>query len=128
MRQLRRARDMSLDALARASGVSRAALSQIETCQSSPTLGVLWKIAAGFGVPFSELIGEQRREPTVLRRSDMEVLRSADGRFESRPLIQGGISPLVELYELRLAPRARHASEPHAPGTREVLVVLDGTL
>jgi len=128
MRQLRRTRDMSLEALARASGVSRAALSQIETCQSSPTLGVLWKIAAGFGVPFSELIGADRPAAAVLRRSEMPVLRSTDGRFESRPLIQSGTSPLVELYELRLAPRARHTSEAHASGTREVLVVIDGAL
>ena len=30
------------------------------------------------------------------------------------------------MYELRLAARATHASEPHAPGTHEVLVVLSG--
>jgi quercetin dioxygenase-like cupin family protein len=34
----------------------------------------------------------------------------------------------VELYELRLAARSVHASEPHAPGTHEVLVVLSGIL
>ena len=128
MRHLRHAREMSLDALARASGVSRAALSQIETCKSSPTLGVLWKIAAGFGVPFSELIGEPRFSAAVLRRAEMQVLRSDDGRFESRPLVPAGTSAHVEMYELHLAPRARHLSDPHAPGTREVLVVLAGAL
>ncbi len=35
---------------------------------------------------------------------------------------------MVELYELKLAPRARHSSEAHAAGTREVLVVLNGKL
>jgi transcriptional regulator with XRE-family HTH domain len=128
LRERRKARGMSLDDLARSSGVSRAALSQVETCKSNPTVGLLWKIAVGLGVPFAELIGEKRTGATVLRRNDAQVLRSLDGKLESRPLSPAGSSPMVELYELRLAARATHASEPHAPGTRELLVVLTGSL
>jgi transcriptional regulator with XRE-family HTH domain len=119
---------MSLDDLARASGVSRAALSQIETCKSNPTVGVLWKIAVGLGVPFAELIGAPRSGAAVLRREDSQLLRSSDGRFESRPLTPAGASPLVELYELRIAARSTHRSDAHAPGTHEVVVVLTGQL
>ncbi len=128
LRERRKARGMSLDDLARSSGVSRAALSQVETCKSNPTVGLLWKIAVGLGVPFADLIGERRTGATVLRRSDSQVLRSMDGKLESRPLSPAGSSPLVELYELRLSARSTHASEPHAPGTREILVVLTGSL
>lgn len=128
LRQRRKGRGMSLDDLARASGVSRAALSQIETCKSNPTVGVLWKVAVGLGIPFAELIGAPRAGAMVLRRSDAQVLRSSDGRLESRPLAPAGTSPLVELYELRLAARGSHSSEAHAPGTTELLVVLSGQL
>src|SRR5258708_18504199 len=128
LRQRRKARGLSLDDLARSSGVSRAALSQIETSKSNPTVGVLWKVAVGLGVPFAELIGAPRSGVVVLRRHDAQVLRSSDGKLESRPLAPAGASPLVELYELRLAARATHASEPHAPGTHEVIVVLSGQL
>jgi transcriptional regulator with XRE-family HTH domain len=128
LRQRRKARGLSLDDLARASGVSRAALSQIETCKSNPTVGVLWKIAVGLGVPISELIGAPRSGAVVLRRQDAQLLRSSDGKFESRPLAPAGASPLVELYELRLAARSVHASEAHAPGTHELIVVLSGQL
>jgi transcriptional regulator with XRE-family HTH domain len=128
LRQRRKARGMSLEDLAQASGVSRAALSQIETCKSNPTVGVLWKIAVGLAVPFAELVGAPRSAAVVLRRSDAQALRSADGKLESRPLAPAGASPSVELYELRLAARSTHASEAHAPGTHELLVVLTGAL
>jgi len=82
----------------------------------------------GLGVPFSEIIGTPRPRVMVLRRADSQVLRSADARFESRPLSPAGATPLVELYELRLSARSIHRSEAHAPGTHEVLVVLSGVL
>jgi transcriptional regulator with XRE-family HTH domain len=119
---------MSLDDLARASGVSRAALSQIETQKTNPTVGILWKVAVGLGLPFAELINEPVSTAAVLRRDAAQVLRSMDGKFESRPLAPSGASPLVELYELTLAPGCVHASDAHAFGTREQLVVLDGEL
>ena len=128
LRQKRKARGMSLDDLAAASGVSRAALSQIETYKSIPTLGLLWKIAVGLGVPFNELVGQSSGAVSVLRRADATVLRSVDGKLESRPLAPVGTTPLVELYELRLAARSQHSSEPHARGTHEVVIVLTGAL
>jgi XRE family transcriptional regulator, regulator of sulfur utilization len=128
LRQRRKGRGLSLDDLARASGVSRAALSQIETRKTNPTVGLLWKIAVGLGVPFTELIGEPTGSVSILRRGAAQVLRSLDGKLESRPLAPAGSSPLVEIYELRLAARASHASEAHARGTREILVVLSGSL
>jgi transcriptional regulator with XRE-family HTH domain len=128
LREKRKARSLSLDQLASAAGVSRAALSQIETMKSNPSLGVLWKIAVGLGVPFAELIGGNSRGAAVLRRGDAQVLRSSDGRMESRPLTPAGACPWVEAYELRLAARAAHSSDAHAAGTREILVVLSGQL
>jgi XRE family transcriptional regulator, regulator of sulfur utilization len=128
LRDHRKRRDLSLDQLAQLTGVSRAALSQIETRKTNPTIGVLWKIAAGLGIPFSDLMGEARTGLSVLRRGEAQLLRSTDGKFESRPLMPAAGIPQVEMYELRLAARARHASEPHGPGTREILVVLSGAM
>ncbi|MFO0651850.1 MAG: XRE family transcriptional regulator [Polyangiales bacterium] len=129
LRALRKQRDLSLDDLAARSGVSRASLSQIETSKTNPTIAILWKIAAGLGVPFASLLGEERVERVrVLRRGDAQVLRSADGRLESRPLTPAGASPMVECYELRLAARSTSQSDAHARGTCESLTVLTGSL
>ena len=124
----RRRRDMSLDQLAQRTGVSRAGLSQIETRKTNPSIGVLWKIASGLGIPFSDLIGDSQHAVSVLRRADGQVLRSTDHKFESRPLMPSGGANQIEVYELRLAARSRHASDAHGAGTRELVVVLSGAL
>jgi transcriptional regulator with XRE-family HTH domain len=128
LREQRRRRDMSLDQLAQRTGVSRAGLSQIETCKTNPSIGVLWKIASGLGIAFSELIGESQQPLSVLRRADAQVLRSTDRKFESRPLVPAGAANQVEVYELLLAARSRHVSEAHGAGTRELIIVLSGAL
>jgi transcriptional regulator with XRE-family HTH domain len=129
LRRFRRERQLSLDELSARSGVSRAALSQIEGGRTNPTLAVLWKIAVGLEIPFHDLLGSGRQEEIlVLRAGDALPLRSADGRTESRLLSPGGANGDTEVYELRLQAKAMHKSEPHARGTTETLVVLTGSL
>lgn len=129
LKVMRADRRLSLDDLAARSGVSRAALSQIEGARTNPTLAVLWKIAVGLDVPFHDLLGSQD-DPSVrvLRAGDSTPLRSGDGRMESRLLSPGGGAADVEVFDLRFQPKAVHRSDPHGRGTSETLVVLTGSL
>lgn len=129
LRKHRSARRLSLDELSERSGVSRAALSQIEGGRTNPTLAVLWKIAVGLEIHFNDLLGAQNEQAVlVLRAGDATPLRSSDGRTESRLLSPGGASTETEVYELRLTPKAVHRSDPHARGTSETVIVLTGSL
>ncbi|HMJ12119.1 MAG TPA: XRE family transcriptional regulator, partial [Polyangiaceae bacterium] len=129
LRRFRKARGLSLDELAQRSGVSRAALSQIEGARTNPTLAVLWKVAVGLEVPFQVLMGvTEELGPRILRAGETPPLRSADGRMESRLLSPGGSAPDLEVYELTFLPKAAHRSEPHGQGTNETLIVLTGAL
>jgi transcriptional regulator with XRE-family HTH domain len=129
LKRFRRERDLSFDELSARSGVSRAALSQIEGGRTNPTLAVLWKIAVGLDIPFHDLLGTKGEELVyVLRAGDALPLRSADGRTESRLLSPGGASSNTDVYELKLLPKAVHRSDPHARGTTETLVVLTGAM
>ena len=128
LRELRRARDWSLDDLARASGVSRAALWQIEAQKSNPSIAVLWKIASGLGLPFAQLFGTGAGQVLVQRRAETPALRSKDGGMESRLVSPPGGFLGIEIYELRLAARSTHEAEAHRPGTRELVTVLSGAL
>jgi len=129
LKRYRRERDLSLDELASRSGVSRAALSQIETARTNPTLAVLWKVAVGLEVPFHDLIGPSTDKQVLVQRAgDSPPLRSADGRMTSVLLSPGGAGGDVEVYELRFLPKAVHRSDPHGKGTTETVVVLSGAL
>jgi len=129
LRRLRRRRGLSLERLARLSGVSRAMLGQIETGKSVPTIAVLWRVTTTLEVPFATLLAQDQACGTVvMRRARARFLSNADGRFASRALFRADAGRRVEFYELRLAAGHEEIAEPHAPGTRENLIVVAGTV
>jgi transcriptional regulator with XRE-family HTH domain len=129
LRRLRVRRGLSLERLAAVSGVSRSMLGQIELGQSIPTINTLWRIAGALELPFSSLISSgPGRGTKVLSAVESKTLTSQDGTFTSRALFPFDAERRVEFYELRLAPKSEERAEPHAPGTRENLVVVQGAL
>ena len=125
---LRKQRQLSLEALARSSGVSRAMLWQIEQGRSAPTLKVLGRIAASLDVPLPSLLYGARHEVAVLRAAEAKRLTSADGGYVSRALFPFSGTHAVEFYEVRIAPGSEERAEAHAAGTIENLVVQAGTV
>jgi len=63
--QLRKERELSLRALAEASGVSPAALSQIESSQASPSVATLEKLADGLNLSISAFFFDAQIENEV---------------------------------------------------------------
>lgn len=133
LRRLRSERALSLEALGKLSGVSRAMLGQIELLQSTPTVNVMWKIAQGLGVPFSALLDRHdpkaaAAEAKIVRASAARPIQSGTAAFTSRPLFPGDGARPVEFYELRVKPKREELAEPHAPGTTEMFIVSSGKL
>jgi transcriptional regulator with XRE-family HTH domain len=129
LRRLRTRNGLSLERLARASGVSRAMLSQIELARSSPSVTVLWKIARALEVPLSAFTTEHNRtDINVLRAHRARLVSSPGGRCTTRTLIPDPVSPRIDFLEMRLATRAIEEVEPQPPGTVESLVVARGSL
>ncbi len=129
LHRLRAEHGLSLERLARLSGVSRAMLGQIELRQSTPTINVIWKIARALNVPFSALIAQPAAgRAKLLKAADAKTLTSSDAKFSSRALFPFSEPRRVEFYELRLAGLAVEHAEPHPPGTVENLVVNAGAL
>ena len=127
LKSARKSKGLSLDGVAKLSGVSRSMVSQIERGESSPTVATLWNLTQALQVDFAGLL-EGKTAPGI------EVIRA-----ESAPTIDGRgqgvririLSPAEaagehEVYELSFADGGVLASDPHSPGCREHLTVLEG--
>lgn len=109
LRDLRVKNKLSLDALAKRSGVSKGMLSHIERDKSLPTVRTLQRIAKGFRVALSDLLSE--REPGTLLSDGISSRLNAKGialvRREKRKKV---IVPPGIWYEM-LCPDLQHKIE-----------------
>ncbi|WP_075030347.1 helix-turn-helix domain-containing protein [Streptomyces mirabilis] len=77
LRALRRRASLTLEAAARAAGLSAAHLSRLETGQRQPSLPVLLALARIYGTTVSELLGETVAErDAIVRAADMEPTKA----------------------------------------------------
>ncbi|WP_112471308.1 helix-turn-helix domain-containing protein [Streptomyces triticisoli] len=77
LRALRRRTSLTLEAAARAAGLSPAHLSRLETGQRQPSLPMLLALARIYGTTVSELLGETvTGQDAIVRAGDMEPTRA----------------------------------------------------
>lgn len=77
LRELRRRAALTLEAAARAAGLSAAHLSRLETGQRQPSLPMLLTLARTYGTTVSELLGETSGDrDAVVRAPDMEPVQA----------------------------------------------------
>ena len=131
VRSLREAMDLSLRDLADRSGVSAPMLSQVERGETSPTLAVAEKIAAGLELTLSQLLRlDETKHVVVVRPGDRRTRRRRGHTVEElSPPLPG---QRADLSVHTLAPGAATGGpgDPpmHEPGSRETAVVLDGAV
>jgi transcriptional regulator with XRE-family HTH domain len=130
VRALRRERGLTLDGLARRSGVSRAMISKLERGEKNPTLVVAAKVAEGLGVSLSQLVGvEERREVVVVRRGRRMIMRDPETGFE-RQLLSPSFGGRGIEFIRNVVPIGSTSGEfpPHRRGVTEYVVVERGRL
>lgn len=128
LKALRAKKQLSLGEAAERTGVSKSMLGQIERGESSPTISTLWKIATGLQVSFTSLMEQPEPQTQLIREADMQPLTGDEGRFLLYPVIQSCAGRPFEILDLVLAPGALSASQPHADGTQEFVLVYEGVL
>jgi len=130
VKEIRKRRDMTLAALSERSGVSRAMLSKLERGEKNPTLVVAARIAEGFGVTLSGLLGtEERREVVVVPRERRMVMRDPETGFE-RQLLSPAFGARGVEFVRNVVPEGSSSGEfpPHRKGVEEHVVVERGRL
>ena len=129
LRRLRVEANLTLDQLAKCSGVSRAMISKIERGASVPTATVFGKLAAALKIGLSQLMCAPRAcGPRLLKRGMQPVYHDPTTGFERRslsPLMDDGAVDLA----LNLLPPLRSVLFPaHHTGVVEFLFVTEGIL
>jgi XRE family transcriptional regulator, regulator of sulfur utilization len=133
VRALREAMDLSLRDLAERSGVSAPMLSQVERGETSPTLQIAGRIAAGLELRLSQLLRlDEAGTVTVVRSGERRRGGSASGGHSFEILTAPLPGQRAELSRHTLAPGAQTGGpgDPpmHEAGSREIALVESGTV
>jgi transcriptional regulator with XRE-family HTH domain len=133
VRALREAMGLSLRELALRCGVSAAMLSQVERGETSPTLAVAARIAAGLELRLSQLLRLDESGSVTIVRGGERVGGGSSRRGHRYEVLTPPIpGQRLELSQHTLAPGAvtGGADDPpiHEPGSREIAFVESGAV
>ena len=125
----RKEKKMSLDTLAKRSGVSKSMISQIEQEKTNPTIVTAWKIARALSLSVPELL--ENKEGSLIeitRYNDAPVTPTNDGLGTLKVNSPLNTPDNTELYTLTLAPGGVNESGGHGQGAEEYLLILKGQI
>jgi len=125
VRQLREARGLTQQQMAKLAGIPRATWGHLETGSANPTLAVLDRAASALQVPLEELTAAPRAFGRKYEKAVLRTRRQGDG--EIRQLLPDPI-PGMLIDRMELPPRGRITGVPHMPGTREYLTCESGEI
>ena len=126
LKQLREARGLTQDRMARLAGVPRATWSHLESGIGNPTLAVLYRVAQALSVPLEELVATPRAESRRFPSGTLPT-RSRGKGVTVRKLLPDPI-PGMEIDRMELQPGGRMTGIPHTPGTHEYLMCESGSI
>src|SRR5919106_4992995 len=130
VKSLREAMDLSLRDLAERSGVSAPMLSQVERGETSPTLAVAGRIAAGLELTLSQLLRlDEEPHLVITRRGQGRRRRRGGHRLEELTPPLPGQRAEVSVHHLEPGAATGGPGDPpiHEPGSRETVYLQSGS-
>ena len=125
IKQLRQARGLTQQQMAKLSGLPRATWANLESGSGNPTLAVLHAVATAFQVSLEEIVAEPRASAKLYRKGELPTrLR---GSVQVSSLLPDKV-PAMQIERLELPVGARMVGVPHTSGTREYLTCEAGEL
>ncbi|MER9274527.1 XRE family transcriptional regulator [Mesorhizobium sp. M0643] len=130
IRDLRRDQNLTLDRLAKLTGLSKGTVVALEQGKANPSIGILCRLAAAFSLSVADLLNEAPStapDHPIERSVSRTLWTSAKG---SRAQLHTSTSgrTMFELWSWVLMPGDVFAADAHSPDTRELLSVTQGSL
>lgn len=129
LREARKQQKISLDELARRSGVSKGMVVEIENCNANPSIAILCKVSAALGLSVADVVNVAST-PTarLIEAQEIPTLWSGPKGGTAR-LLAGTSGPnMIELWKWEIKPGEFFDSSGHPAGTFELFHVEKGTL
>ena len=130
VRQARSDRGWTLDQLAERSEVSRRMIINVEAGTSNASIATLLRLATALNVGLAELVADAPHDERVVVRvaGERMPLWRGDAGGSAVMVASASTPDMLELWDWTLQPGESYASEPHRPGTHELLHVHNGRL
>ena len=128
IKRLREENKLSMDELAKLSGVSKSMLAQIERGDGNPTISTLWKISNGMKVPFDALTVRPKNPYEIVRTAELQPLLEDGGKVKNYSLFPDDENRRFAVYYLELDKDSYWESEPHLKGTVEFIRIFAGKI
>jgi len=130
IQRLRFLNNLTLDQLARKSGVSKSILSQIERDLSNPTLATIWRITKALESSLDDVFFSKEGDTFFekLTQNATPEVTSEDGKFRLRILGTLNMVASIQWYEFNAEPGAVLDSKTHGSGSIESVTLCTGNL
>jgi len=125
VRELRLARGLTQEQMAKLAGLPRATWSNLESGSGNPTLSVLHAVCGAFQVSLEEIVAEARANARLYPKGTLP--QRSRGPVQVSSLLPDKI-PGMQIERLELPVGSRMVGVPHTPGTREYLTCESGEI
>lgn len=126
LKRLREDRKLSLDNVAKLSGVSKSMLGQIERGEVNPTVSTVWKISNGLKISFTQLMSRPEATIEIIDKSEIQPLVEDNGKIRNFPVFPYDSTRRFEMYSLEIDSGGKLDAEAHPQGTEEFITVFSG--
>lgn len=130
IQNLRRDQNLTLDRLAKLTGLSKGTVVALEQGKANPSIAILCRLAAAFSLSVADLLND---EPSAapdhpIERSISRTLWTSAKGSQAKLHTSTSGRTMFELWSWVLMPGDVFAADAHSPDTRELLSVTQGSL
>ncbi|RWJ57713.1 MAG: XRE family transcriptional regulator [Mesorhizobium sp.] len=130
IQNLRHEQMLSLDALAKRTGLSKGTVVALEKGTANPSIGVLCRLAAAFSLSVSDLLScpANGAPGSPIERTTSKTLWTSPKGSQAQLQVSTSGRTMFELWSWTIMPGDEFQADGHSPDTRELISVAEGSL
>lgn len=130
IQHLRRVQNLSLDGLAKLTGLSKGTVVAIEQGKANPSIGVLCRLAIAFSLSVADLLSDRSEDVSggPIERTNPTTLWKTPQGSEAKLEASTSGRTMFEMWSWTIMPGDLYQSDAHSRGTCELVSVVQGSL